>query len=90
MIFKIWKWKIDFNVSRMDADEKIGYLANELIKAMQGAGKQVALPDINEGFGSIDINVHRIGKENSTGYVSYQSGRHSIKFTPDFGELKVF
>ena len=90
MLFKFWKWRISIKIERMDGEKKIEFLANALISAMHEAGNQVALPYISEGFGSIDIHVHRVGKEDATGYVGFQSGKHSVKFTPDFGELKVF
>jgi hypothetical protein len=90
MLFKFWKWRISIKINRLDGEKKIAFLANTLISAMQEAGKQVALPDIGEGYGSIGISVHRIGKENASGHVDFQYGKHQVNFTPDFGELKVF
>jgi hypothetical protein len=90
MLFKFWKWRISIKIKNLDPDKKIGFLANALISAMQEAGNQVALPDIAEGFASVDIRVHRAGTKDVVGYVGYQSGTKHVNFTPDFGELKIF
>lgn len=90
MLFKFWKLRIFIKIKRLDAEQKIGFLANALISAMQEAGNQVALPDIAEGFGSLTIAVHRMGTEKATGHIDYQSASRHIDFAPDFGELKVF
>ena len=90
MIFKFWLWRINIKISKLGGEKKIEFLANELIKAMQESGKQVALPKIADGFGSITVGVHRVGTKDASGYVSYQSSSRSVDFTPNFGELKVF
>ena len=90
MLFKFWKWRISIKIKSLDAEKKIGFLANALISAMQEAGKQVALPNVAEGFGSLTVTVHKIGTETASGHVDYQSASRRIDFTPNFGELKVF
>jgi hypothetical protein len=90
MSFKLWKWRISIKIKSLDAEKKISFLANALISSMQEAGNQIALPDISEGFGSLTVSVHNVGKEIASGHVNYQSGKHHINFVPAFGELKVF
>ena len=89
MIFEFWKWRISVRTKRVDSEKKIAFLANALIKAMQDAGNQVALPDINNGYGSVDICLHRIGAPDAVGYVQTQYGKTQVKFVPDFNKWKV-
>ena len=90
MLFKFWRWRVRIKVEKLECDAKIEYLANELIRAMQDSGRQVAMPEISTGYGSVDINVYNMNTEKESGRIYYQGCKKSIDFKPSFGKLKVF
>lgn len=81
--FKFWKRQIDFKTKRLDKDEKIAYLANELVKELSASGRSMACPDVAEGFGSLTIFAHRIGGENPDITIENRFW-DSMKITPTF------
>ena len=87
MIFKFWLWKITFKANRLDADEKVGYLANELIKTLKASGRTIAHPEISEGFGSIDIIVHSLGENDEKVYIKNVTNGWSVTAKPTFKEF---
>lgn len=62
--FFAWRitWRINSKVEKLDSDERIIFLANELIKEIQDSGKSVSNPLISNGFGSVDIYLHNFDK----------------------------
>ena len=84
---KIWKWIISFKIRRVDTDERIGYLANELIKQVKASGRTIAKPDIDKGYGSLDINIHWLGTDRAVMYVGDSINHWEIKTKPTFGEF---
>lgn len=68
-------------------DERIGYLANELIKELKASGRSVALPHISKGYGSVDICIQNLGTENE--YISVESiiNDWEIKAKPTFDKF---
>lgn len=87
MIFKFWKWRITFKANRLDADERIGFLANELIKAIKESGRTIAHPEIAKDFGSLDINVHWLGKDKAAMYVENIQNHWKVEAKPTFKEF---
>ena len=84
---KFWKWRIEVKTKRLDADEKIGYLANEIIKAIKTSGRSIECPKISEGLGSVDIVVHNLGAENENLRVQNLINKWEIKTKPTFKEF---
>ena len=84
---KIWKWIISFKIRRVDTDERIGYLANELIKQVKASGRTIAKPDIDKGYGSLDINIHWLGTSNAVMYVGDIANKWEVKTKPTFKEF---
>ena len=84
---KIWKWIISFKIRRMDTDERIGYLANELINQIKASGRTIAKPDIDNGYGSLDISVHRLGTSNAVMYVGDIANKWEVRTKPTFKEF---
>lgn len=64
MKFKFWKWKIDIKIKKLNADEKIGYLANEIIKEMIASGRKVESCN-SKGHGYVPIWIHHLGMEDA-------------------------
>ncbi|EGD47086.1 hypothetical protein Cpap_1478 [Ruminiclostridium papyrosolvens DSM 2782] len=73
----------------MDEDEKIKYLANELVKSIQASGRIVSLQNVGEGFGRIDINLFNIGTKKEELCVENILNKWSISTKPTFGKLEV-
>lgn len=84
---KFWKWKIEVKTKRLDADEKIGYLANELIKELKASGRSIQCNENDKEFGSLLIWVHRLGKENATMDLQNCPNGWSFKTKPTFKEF---
>lgn len=84
---KFWKWRLDLKTKRLDADEKIGYLANELIKQLKASGRSIAHPCINKGFGSVDISVYNLGTKYESLAVFDLINKWEIKTKPTFKEF---
>lgn len=58
-----FKWRISVKVKRLDAKEKVIFLANELVKAVQEDGKQFMLPRLSKGFGEFTVYIHCNGTD---------------------------
>lgn len=84
---KFWKWRLELKIKRLDADEKIGYLANELIKALIESGRSIAHPEVSKDFGSVDISVHNLGAENEVLIVYDLLNKWETKTKPTFKEF---
>jgi len=84
---KFWKWKIDIKTKRLDADERIAYLANELIKELKASGRSIALPGIDEGFGSFDITIYNLGTEDESMSVKSIINNWQVEVKPTFKEF---
>lgn len=70
----------------MTHDEKIGYLANELIKELKASGRSMQCNEYDKGFGHMDFWVHDLGKERA--YIEMQnSSKWSLKVKPTFKEF---
>lgn len=63
--FKFFQWRIKLATAKLGEEEKAKYLANELLKSVQKCGKEISLPDIEKGYGSLDIHVLHYGEKNS-------------------------
>lgn len=61
--FKLYQGKIKSKTSRLNTEEKVKYLANELIKSIEQSGKSILLPSIHEGYGSLDIDIFNNGTD---------------------------
>ena len=68
----------------MDGEDKVKFLANELVKAVQQSGKSIMHPTISSGFGSIDINAHRLDKSDPVLIIENVSNKWSISTKPTF------
>ncbi len=84
---KFWKWKIEVKTKRLDADEKIGYLANELIKELKVSGRSIQCNENDKGFGNLDIWVYDLGKENAIMDLQRSPNGWSFKTKPTFEEF---
>jgi hypothetical protein len=87
MIFKFWLWRITFKANKLDADERISFLANELIKAIKESGRTIAHPEIANDYGSLDINAHWIGTEKAVVYVENIQNKWKVTAKPTFKEF---
>ncbi len=70
---------------KQTADERIGFLANELIKELKKSGRSIAHRHINEGFGSLSIIVHRLGSKNTD--MRIESNGWEVYIQPTFSEF---
>jgi len=84
---KFWKWKLEIKTKRLDADEKIGYLANELIKELKASGRSIQCNEGNKGFGVLMIWVFNLGKENGKIEIQCNSNSWKVKTKPTFKEF---
>jgi hypothetical protein len=58
---RLFKWLIQLKIKRLDGDQRIIYLANELLRAITAQGYCVR----SQGnFGHVDIFIHNIGTQN--------------------------
>lgn len=71
----------------MTRDEKIGYLANELIKELKASGRSIANPEISKGFGSFDVLVHYLGTEREEVLIKNIINGWEIEAKPTFKEF---
>lgn len=86
-IFKFWLSKIN-KKTRLNADEKIGYLANELIKELKASGRSIQCKNTDKSFGSLMIWVHHLDDdENSKIVMQNKSNGWEIDFKPTFNEF---
>jgi len=89
LLFKFFIWQIDFKTKKLDEDEKIKFLANELLKAVQASGRIIAHPEISKGFGSVDVAVHNFGTKDADLRVQCVTNRWEVKTKPTFKTLEV-
>ena len=82
---KFWKWKIDIKAKRLDVDERIGYLANELIEELKASGRSIQCNNSDKDFGHLDIWVHHLTNEDL--YLELSSSNWSFKTKPTFKEF---
>lgn len=85
--FRFWLWRINVKIQKLGQDEKIEYLANELVKTVKNSGREIEQPSISKGFGSIDITMHRIGTDKQSMSVQSINNGWEIKIKPTFGEI---
>lgn len=78
-IFKFWLWKISNKAKKLNADEKIAYLANELIKTLRDSGRSI---ERDPDFGNLTIWVHNLTNEKSS--VELESNNWRFKTKPTF------
>ena len=79
---KFWKWQLQIKIKRLDADERIAYLANELIKELKSSGRSIQCYDSNKDFGNLDIWVHHLTNKDS--YLELTNSDWSFKTKPTF------
>lgn len=79
-------FKADSEQKPMTHDEKIGYLANELIKELKASGRSIEDSHISEGFGSLAIYVHRLNTEDASMNIE-NTGKWRIEVKPTFTEF---
>jgi hypothetical protein len=56
---KFFNWQINLKIKRLDANERIIYLANMLLQEVDNAGVSPRTPTSPESYLSLEINVHR-------------------------------
>jgi len=81
-IFKFWQWEINIKTKKLNADEKIGYLANELIKELQASDRSI---EISPDFGTLRIWVHNLTNENS--YLELDGDSWKLEIKPTFDKF---
>lgn len=86
-LFKFFLRKNNIETKKLDVDERIGYLANELIKELKASGRDISLPDIDDGYGNFGIYVHNLGNDNEKIIISNLINDWEIKIKPTFGEF---
>lgn len=64
-------------------DEKIGCLANELIKELKASGRSIGS---DSNFGGLTIWVHQLGKEDAYIYLD-KCGKWEMRIKPTFNEF---
>ena len=85
-IFKFWSSKIS-KKTKLNANEKIGYLANQLIMELKASGRSIALPGIGKGFGSFDISIYNLGTEDESMSVKSLINNWQVEVKPTFKEF---
>jgi hypothetical protein len=83
---KFWKWEMNIKTKRLNADERIGFLANALIKELKASGRSIEDSHISEGFGSLDIYVHRLNTEDASMNIE-NTGKWRVEVKPTFTEF---
>ena len=83
---KFWKWQLDLKTKRLDVDERIGYLANELIKELKASGRSIQCNEYDADFGNLDIWVHNLTNKNATLTIG-SIGKNVITTKPTFNKF---
>jgi len=60
---RFFKWLINFKIKDLTAEEKVIYLANQLVKQYQKAGYDARTVCNQETCGCIDIWIHNYNSE---------------------------
>jgi len=87
--FKFFVWQIDFKTKKLDEEEKIKFLANELIKSVQASGRVISHPDVSKGFASFMIYIHNFDKESAEVDIDGGTNVWRISTKPTFKTLEV-
>lgn len=69
---RLFKWIIQAKIKRIDGDERIIYLANELLKAITAQGYCVRS---QKDFAHVDISAYQIGTVNDLNVWSLGNAR---------------
>jgi hypothetical protein len=56
---KFFKWQIETKIKRLDANDRIVYLANQLLQEVENAGVSPRTITSPETYLNLEINVHR-------------------------------
>lgn len=82
------KFKSFFKAKNKQAhDERIGFLANELIKELKASGRSISKSKISKGFGGFDISVYNLGTENESLKIFDLINNWEIETKPTFKEF---
>ena len=81
-IFKFWLWEINIKTKKLDANEKIGYLTNALIKELQASNRSI---EVSPNFGTLRVWVHNLTKEKA--YVQLEGKDWELKIKPTFDKF---
>jgi hypothetical protein len=60
---KFFKWKIETKIKRLDANERIVYLANQLLQEVENAGVSPRTTTAPDTLLNLDITVFRYGTD---------------------------
>lgn len=66
MLLKLWKWRINIEVRDMDADNRIVFLAQNLIKEIAESGRKLATVP---GLASFDVSIYQDFEKGDYGIV---------------------
>ena len=71
------------------SDERIGYLANELVKELKASGRSIQCKESDKGFGCLNIWVFNLDSENAHMELEATGGGDGwkMKIIPTFKEF---
>lgn len=73
---KIFKRLIELKVKKLDAEQRIVYLANKLLQEVEDAGVSPRTTTTPDSHLAIDINVYRYGDDDNK--LQVKTMRHSM------------
>lgn len=85
MRIKFWNWAVKFATRKMTAEEKIGFMANQLCEALTSNGYSFKVRD-DSGFGHVNLWVHNFGTDDARLAVS-RTGVFEVLTEPTFKKL---
>jgi hypothetical protein len=86
-IFKFFIWRVTVKAGRLDGEDKVKFLLNELLKAIQSTGKQLVRE--SDGFGSLSIWMHNFGTDKAFVTVDNVADGFKIETKPNFNVTGV-
>lgn len=89
LIFKFFMWRINVEINRLDGEERIKFLVEELVKALFKNGHNLMHRNISEGFGSCTIFLHNMDTDHPTLDIEDAINGWAVKTTPNFGLQEV-
>lgn len=73
----------------LKGEERVKFLMNELVKAIQECGHSLHTPIVSEDYASMYIAVHHYGSENAVIYAENGLNGWQIRTKPTFKLLEV-
>lgn len=87
--FKFFKWRIQIKTQNLGAEEKVRFLANELIKSIQDCGYSIQQSTIDKKFGTVDINIYKYGTPDEVLRIENMANKWSIEGKINFKMLEA-